>query len=120
MDYKNIPIDLSDIPEITDFSKAIKNPYAEKIRKHGYSITIHYSPEDVAQDLQKTITRAEDLLTTDLDEDERSAMERYIHANKKAYENSLKTAAQDDAFLSRTMDTQHDFATINTGGSKNS
>jgi hypothetical protein len=39
----------NDMPEITDFSKGRKNPYAEKIKKEGYSITIHYSPEDVAK-----------------------------------------------------------------------
>ncbi|MCL2404918.1 MAG: hypothetical protein FWC92_05145 [Defluviitaleaceae bacterium] len=41
-------IDYSDIPEITDFSKGRKNPHATKIKKEGYSVTVHYSPEDVA------------------------------------------------------------------------
>ena len=31
-----------------DFSNGRKNPHAEKIKKEGYSITIHYSPQDVA------------------------------------------------------------------------
>jgi hypothetical protein len=31
-----------------DFSKCRKNPYAAKIKAEGYSITVHYSPEDVA------------------------------------------------------------------------
>ena len=44
--YSNVNLD--DLPEITDFSKGRKNPYAEKIKKEGYSVTIHYSPEDVA------------------------------------------------------------------------
>ena len=39
---------IDDMPEITDFSKGRKNPFAEKIKKEGYSVTIHYSPEDVA------------------------------------------------------------------------
>ena len=34
-------IDFSDIPEITDFSKAKKNPFADKL-KNGYSITIEH------------------------------------------------------------------------------
>ena len=46
-DYSTI--DYSDIPAITDFSKARKNPHAKAIRENGYSITIHYSPEDVAK-----------------------------------------------------------------------
>jgi len=25
-----------------DFSKGIKNPYAEKIKKEGYTVTVHY------------------------------------------------------------------------------
>ena len=50
-------IDTSDIPEITDFSTARPNPYAEKIKKHGYSITIHYSPEDVAKMMDDTFDK---------------------------------------------------------------
>ena len=46
----NTNIDFSDIPEITDFSKGRKNPHAEKIKKEGYSVTIRYSPEDIAND----------------------------------------------------------------------
>jgi len=30
-----------------DFSKGRKNPYAEKIKTEGYSITEHYSPQDI-------------------------------------------------------------------------
>jgi hypothetical protein len=41
-------IDYSDIPEINVLSKGRKNPHAEKIKKEGYSVTVHYSPEDVA------------------------------------------------------------------------
>ena len=26
----------------------MKNPHAEKIKKHGYSITVHYSPEELS------------------------------------------------------------------------
>ena len=41
-------IDFSDIPPITDFSTGRRNPHAEKIKKEGYSVTIHYSPQEVA------------------------------------------------------------------------
>jgi uncharacterized protein YqgV (UPF0045/DUF77 family) len=35
--------------EYYDFSKGRKNPYAEKILKEGYSVTIHYNPQDIAE-----------------------------------------------------------------------
>jgi len=31
-----------------DFSGARKNPHADKIKKEGYTVMIHYSPEDIA------------------------------------------------------------------------
>ena len=79
----NIPIDLSDIPEITDFSKAKKNPFADKIKKHGYSIVIHYSPEDVAANTKANIERIQSMDLTALDQDERKAFEKYLEANKE-------------------------------------
>ena len=45
--YDNDGINYDDIPEIKDFSKGRKNPHAKNIREHGYSITIHYTPNDV-------------------------------------------------------------------------
>ena len=42
-------VSIDDMPEITDFTKGRKNPFAEKIKKEGYSVTIHYSPLDVAE-----------------------------------------------------------------------
>jgi len=50
MSKVNLGVDIDDMPEITDFSKGRKNPFAEKIKKEGYTITYteHYSPEDVA------------------------------------------------------------------------
>jgi len=51
-------IDYSDIPPVTDFSKARRNPFgvAEKIKKYGYTTkehrnddsaaVTHYSPEE--------------------------------------------------------------------------
>ena len=73
----NDSIDISDIPEITDFSKARPNPYAEKIRKHGYSITIHYSPDDVARMTKSTIEKINGLDMLELDPDEREALRKY-------------------------------------------
>ena len=32
-----------------DFTNAIANPYAEKIRKEGYTITVKYTPEYLAE-----------------------------------------------------------------------
>jgi len=47
---KHLNADFDDMPEITDFSKGRKNPFAEKIKKEGYTITTveHFSPEDIA------------------------------------------------------------------------
>jgi len=41
---------VNDMPEITDFSKGRKNPFAEKIKKEGMTIREmkYYSPEDIA------------------------------------------------------------------------
>ena len=35
--------------EYYDFSKGRKNPHAEKILKEGYSVTVHYSSQDIAE-----------------------------------------------------------------------
>ena len=77
----NKKVDTSDIPEITDFSKARNNPYADKIKKHGYSITIHYSPEDVARMTQNNIDKIKSLDMLELDPDEIAALEKYRKAN---------------------------------------
>ena len=31
-----------------DFSKGRKNPYADQIKRNGYSVTIHYSPKNIS------------------------------------------------------------------------
>jgi len=77
----NNKIDTSDIPEITDFSSARPNPFAEKIRKNGYSIIIHYSPEDVARMTQNALKKIESLDILELDSDESAALEKYKKAN---------------------------------------
>ena len=77
-------IDYSDIPPITDFSSARKNPFAEKIKKHGYTIQIHYSPEDVARMTKQSIEKIdgiEDMAWLDLDADEIVALKKYRMAN---------------------------------------
>jgi len=74
-------IDVSDIPGLTDFSDARPNPYAEKIQNHGYSITIHYSLEDVYKMTKNTIDRIKSLDMLKLDPDEMAALERYRKAN---------------------------------------
>ena len=78
-------IDYSDIPAITDFSSARKNPYADKIKKHGYTIRIHYSPEDVASMNAHTVEKIdglEDMDWLDLDPSEIAALKKYREANK--------------------------------------
>jgi len=85
MNIDNIPIDLSDIPELTekDFANARKNPFADRIKKHGYSITIHYSPEDVASRIRENADRIYGMDMSDFDEDERKAFEKYLESNKE-------------------------------------
>ena len=41
MDKHDAQIDLSDIPEVTDFSNAIKNPFAGKF-KDGYTVIVEH------------------------------------------------------------------------------
>ena len=77
-------IDYSDIPPITDFSTARKNPFAEKINKHGYTIQVHYTPEDVANMTKQSIENIngiEDMAWLDLDADEIAALIKYRKAN---------------------------------------
>ena len=82
-------VDTSDIPEITDFSNFRPNPFAEKIRKHGYSITIHYSPEDVAKMRENTLEKIKNLDALELSERELEAMERYKKNLEKQKEGKI-------------------------------
>jgi len=43
-------LDIDDMPEITDFSKGRKNPFASRIKETGYTVRVteHYSPEQLA------------------------------------------------------------------------
>ena len=70
-----------EIKEITDFSKARKNPYAEKIKKQGFSVTVHYSADDVAKIIKSTCERDVNLL--ELDPEELKALAKYREANQQ-------------------------------------
>ena len=90
MQGKDIPIDLSDIPEITDFTKARKNPYADKLRKHGYSIAINVSPEDIAKMTRNNIEKIQSMDMLELDPDERRTLEKYMDSlPSKEFESML-------------------------------
>jgi len=75
-------MDTMEIKEVTDFSRARKNPYADRIKKYGYSITIHYSPEDVARMTKQTLEKIQALDMLELDADEIAALKRYEEAHK--------------------------------------
>jgi len=36
-----------------DFSKAVKNPFAERIKEHGYTTRVFHSPEYVADRIKQ-------------------------------------------------------------------
>jgi hypothetical protein len=76
----------SDIIRIISARKATKkNPYADKIKKYGYTIRIHYSPEDVANMNARAIEKIDGLEDTewlDLDPSEIWALKKYREANK--------------------------------------
>ena len=74
-------IDTSDIPEILDFTNARPNPFAESIKQNGYSITIHYSQDDVARMTQNALEIAQNLDMLELDPDELAALKKYQDAN---------------------------------------
>ena len=67
--------------EYYDFSKGRKNPHAEKILKEGYSVTVHYSPQDIAEghfDDTKDIIQA---LVELMSEDDSKRLLTYIKNN---------------------------------------
>jgi len=76
-------IDTSDIREMTaeDFAKGRKNPYAQKLRKNGYSIIINVSPEDIAKQTKHNIEKIQEMDMLELDPDERKALEKYMETN---------------------------------------
>jgi len=74
-------IDTTDIKEITDFSRARRNPYAEKLRKDGYSIVVNVSPKDISNMTQRNIEVIQGMDMLELDPDERRALEKYMSKN---------------------------------------
>ena len=58
-----------------DFSKGRKNPFAEKLKKEGYTIMVHYSPKDIAE-------MDEDDLSY-LDSNEIEALDKYHTVSNK-------------------------------------
>ena len=44
----NAPINYDDIPKVSNLTRMRKNPFADSINKEGYSVVIHYTPEEVA------------------------------------------------------------------------
>ena len=52
--YDNTAINYEDIPKISKINKMTnmtnmrRNPFADSINNEGYSVIIHYTPEDVA------------------------------------------------------------------------
>ena len=53
----------------------------KKINKHGYSITIHYCPEDVSRMTQDAVEKIKSLNMLELDPDELAALSKYRNAN---------------------------------------
>ena len=53
---------------MSDPSRAKKNPFYEEIVKNGFSIAIHYSPEDVAKIINGKQKCAFDLMEHDPEE----------------------------------------------------
>ena len=74
-------IDLSDIPEITDISTARRNPYAERLRKDGYTIVVNVSPEEIAAMTERAIEKINSMDMLELDPEEQQAFERYKKAH---------------------------------------
>ena len=66
------------LKEKPDATRIRQNPFYEDILKNGFSIAVHYSPEDVADMLSGKQKFGIDLL--EHDPDELAAFERYRHA----------------------------------------
>ena len=68
------------LKKMPDLSRVQRNPYYEDIIKNGFSIAVHYSPEDVAEIINGKQKFDFDLL--EHDPDELAAFERYRQANQ--------------------------------------
>ena len=67
------------LKKMPDPSKVQKNPYYKDIIENGFSIVVHYSPEDVADIINGKQKFDFDLL--EHDPDEIAAFEKYHKAN---------------------------------------
>ena len=67
------------LKKIPDPSRVQKNPFYKDIVKNGFSIAVHYSPEDVAEIINGKQKFDFDLL--EHDPDELAAFEEYRKAN---------------------------------------
>ena len=45
-----VSINYEDIPKVSSLAKMRKNPFADLINKEGYSVVIHYTPDEVANE----------------------------------------------------------------------
>ena len=72
--------DTLDNLKLPDLSKIRKNPYYADIIKNGFTIAVHYSPEDVAEIINGKQKFDFDLL--EHDPDELAAFEKYRKANQ--------------------------------------
>ena len=68
------------LKKMPDLSRVQRNPFYEDIIKNGFSIAVHYSPEDVADIISGKQKFDFDLL--EHDPDELAAFERYRQANR--------------------------------------
>jgi len=86
-------IDTSDIREMTaeDFARGRRNPYAENLRKNGYSIIINVSPEDIVKKTKDNIEKIQRMDMLELDPDERKALEKYMEKNASNTSNTSNT-----------------------------
>jgi len=80
-------IDTSDISEITaeEFAAARKNPYAETLRRNGYSIIIHVSPEDIKRTTKQNVEKIDEMEQKnwlDMDAEEVAALKKYRQTHK--------------------------------------
>jgi len=76
-------IDTSDIPEITDFSQGRPNPFADKMKKHGFSVTIHYSPEYASGMSDESLRKIINFDISGLDDEEQEALRQYKETQRK-------------------------------------
>jgi len=70
------------LKKMPDLSRIQRNPYYDDIMKNGFSIIVHYSPEDVAEIMNGKQKFDFDFL--EHDPDELAAFEKYRKAHQRA------------------------------------